>query len=264
MLPIADLGRGSAAGGLCYLETNFPAAYRGNLLFAEWGRSVVRYGLRRSGSGFGETAEMEFTAAAETDPYGFRPTSLVVDYDGSVLVADWGDGQRPKRGRGRVYRFRYDGNRATEAPVSVDDSVSAWVSRLDAPSYHARIAAQRVLESRGDAAFRELRARIQRGGLGVLGQLHAVWVFARVRGQDAIDDLLRLASPTQSARIRVQAIRAVADLADPVFVKRRLDAGRGDAALAERLAGMAKDAEAAVVREIVLPLGRWRWSEIPG
>src|SRR5262245_9234395 len=43
MPPLADLGLGSSAGGACYLETQFPQEYRGNLLFCEWGKSVVRY-----------------------------------------------------------------------------------------------------------------------------------------------------------------------------------------------------------------------------
>src|SRR5262249_39535072 len=48
--PLADLGLGSSAGGLCYLEPQFPAEYRGNLFFCEWGRAVVRYPLQRSGA----------------------------------------------------------------------------------------------------------------------------------------------------------------------------------------------------------------------
>src|SRR5262249_24455731 len=47
LAPLADLGLGSSAGGVCYLETQFPAEYRGNLFFCEWGRAVVRYPLRR-------------------------------------------------------------------------------------------------------------------------------------------------------------------------------------------------------------------------
>jgi putative membrane-bound dehydrogenase-like protein len=103
--PLADLGLGSSAGGLCYLERQFPADYRGNLFFCEWGRSVVRYRPELAGSGFAALREVEFAAGAENDPYGFKPTDLVVDRDGSLLVADWADGQRPKRGRGRVYRI---------------------------------------------------------------------------------------------------------------------------------------------------------------
>ena len=40
--PLADLGLGSSAGGACYLETQFPAEYRGNLFLPSGGdRSYV-------------------------------------------------------------------------------------------------------------------------------------------------------------------------------------------------------------------------------
>jgi glucose/arabinose dehydrogenase len=45
--PLADLGRGSSAGGVAYLERAFPAAYQGALFFCEWGRSVVWYPRER-------------------------------------------------------------------------------------------------------------------------------------------------------------------------------------------------------------------------
>src|SRR5438445_2172440 len=105
--PLADLGLGSSAGGLCYLERHFPPEYRGDLFFCEWGRSVVRYQPRRAGSSFAPLKESEFAAGAANDPYGFKPTDLVVQRDGTLMVSDWADGQRPKRGRGRIYHIAY-------------------------------------------------------------------------------------------------------------------------------------------------------------
>src|SRR5262249_50769688 len=55
--PLADLGLGSSAGGLCYLERQFPPEYRGDLFFCESGPSVVRYQPRRAGSSFGPLKE---------------------------------------------------------------------------------------------------------------------------------------------------------------------------------------------------------------
>src|SRR2546422_5209005 len=110
--PLADLGRGSSAGGVVYLERGFPATYQGALFFCEWGRSVVWYGREHKGAGFAPARELEFAAGAPNDPYGFRPTDVIVDRDGSLLVSDWADGQRPKRGRGRIYRIQYEGEKA--------------------------------------------------------------------------------------------------------------------------------------------------------
>lgn len=59
---------------------------------------------------------------------------------------------------------------------------------------------------------------------------------------------------------RTQAIRAVADLSDPVLVKHRLDAGPGNAQLAGRLAALAKGQESRVLLEIVVALGQLRWA----
>jgi len=109
--PLADLGLGSSAGGACYLERQFPEEYRGNLLFCEWGKSVVRYPLRPRGSSFEQPAEQEFATGARDDPYGFKPTDLVVQRDGTLMVSDYADGQRPKRGRGRIYHIAYVGGR---------------------------------------------------------------------------------------------------------------------------------------------------------
>ncbi|MGH7342063.1 MAG: DUF7133 domain-containing protein, partial [Candidatus Rokuibacteriota bacterium] len=79
LAPIADLARGSSAGGACYLETAFPPEYQGDLFFCEWGRSVVRYRRERAGATFATPREIEFAAGAPSDPYGFKPTDVVVD-----------------------------------------------------------------------------------------------------------------------------------------------------------------------------------------
>src|SRR5262249_33845370 len=105
--PLADLGLGSSAGGVWYGEQQFPPEYRDNLFFCEWGRSVVRYRPERAGSAFAPLKEIEFAAGADNDPYGFKPTDLIVQRDGSLIVVDWADGQRPRRGRGRVYHIAY-------------------------------------------------------------------------------------------------------------------------------------------------------------
>src|SRR5262249_31111042 len=143
------------AGGVCYLETQFPKEYRGNLFNCEWGRSVVRSPLQRQGSGFAPVKEIEFAAGAENDPYGFKPTDLVVDRDGALFVSDWADGQRPKRGRGRIYRITYhDDKNASASAQSKDD-----FERLGSSSYAERIAAQNNFE----AAKKEGRKAIVRG-----------------------------------------------------------------------------------------------------
>lgn len=249
--PIANLGLGSSAGGVCYLERGFPAEFRGDLFFCEWGRSVVRYRPRRVGSGFGPVKEFEFAAAAENDPYGFKPTDLVVQRDGALFVSDWADGQRPKRGRGRIYRIT-----ATNPPEATEKHTSA----LDSESYAERLDAQLALQKQGAEGGRVVRRLLSEGTLGPRGRLHAVWLLSR---GGTIEELLKLAQSDSDRSVRAQAIRAIADRADPVLVEHRLAAGQGDESIASRLAALPVGTDARLVREVVIALGRLKWAGTP-
>jgi len=240
LTPLADLARGSSAGGACYLEPSFPPEYQGDLFFCEWGRSVVRYRRERSGATFGTPREIEFASGAPSDPYGFKPTDVIVDRDGSLLVSDWCDGQRPRRGRGRIYRISYPG-----APPPAAAS-------LDSKSYAQRCEAQAEIERRN--------APVEPAKLGALGRMHAVWILARRSDKEA---LFGLAESDPDPRVRAQAVRALADLTDPVLVTDRLDAAPGDAAAAKRLAALGRGQDSRVALEVVLALGRLRWPETP-
>ncbi len=258
--PIADLGLGSSAGGVCYLERAFPKEYRGDLFFCEWGRSVVRYSPRPSGSAFGQVKEVEFAVAAEADPYGFKRTDIVVQRDGAMMISDWADGQRPKRGRGRIYRVV-----PTEVPKDAEEKLPAGdvASRLDSTSYYARTDAQRELEGGGAAGLKTLRAGIVNGKLGPRARAHALWALARWDGARGAESLLALAQSDPDPSVRLQAIRALGDVGDPVLVKHKLDAGPGDTALAQKLAALGERADARTQREVLVALARLKWSGTP-
>jgi len=257
--PIGDFGLGSSAGGVCYLETQFPVEYRGNLFNCEWGRSIVRCAPKREGSGFASLREIEFAAGADNDPYGFKPTDIVVDRDGSMLVADWADGQRPKRGRGRIYRISYVGQRAKPE----EDVSSQPLLQLGAASYRLRAEAQSALILKGRDTLDLLRVELPKRSLSVRQRSHAVWLFAQVNGRDNTKDLFDLAENDVEPRVRAQAVRAIADLTDPVLVKHKLDAGAGDAESAARLAKLAAKNDPRVTLEAVIALGRLRWAGSP-
>jgi len=247
LAPLADLGRGSSAGGVAYLERAFPAMYQGALFFCEWGRSVVMYPREGKGAGFAPMKEIEFTSGAPNDPYGFRPTDIIVDRDGSMLVTDWADGQRPRRGRGRIYRVQYEGAGGRASSRA-----------LDSESYHARLAAQLDIERRGRAGVTEIKRRLDR--LSVLGRLHAVWVIAHAGDSET---LFEIANSDSDPRVRAQAVRAVGDLFDPVLVEHRLAATRGDPKIAGRLSELRRGQDPRVMFEVTVALGRLRWSGAP-
>jgi len=265
LMPLAVLGRGSSAGGLCYLEVGFPARYRGNLFFCEWGRAVVRYPLNRSGSSYAPLEQIEFAAGDDKDPYGFKPTDLVAQRDGSLIVADWADDQQPKRGRGRIYRIVATGRsqRTAADDGRTNKGIEREIARLDSESYAERARAQIRIERTGREASAAVREAVRRGRLGIIGQLHATWVLAHLGGPGVIDELLSIARSATDPRIRAQAVRAIGDLSDPVLTYHRLAAGTGDAGLASSLAAIAEGQDPRVVREILIAIARLRWPGAP-
>jgi putative membrane-bound dehydrogenase-like protein len=260
--PLADMGRGSSAGGLCYLERQFPKSYRGQLFFCEWGRAVVTYAPRPAGSAFAPVKEVDFAAGAANDPYGFKPTDLVVERDGSLIVVDWADDQRPMRGRGRIYRIRYVGKEGGRParPLARAASLKQCLARLDSDSSYERCRAQRLIAARGPEGSKVITKAITKHRLGRFGRLHAIWLLARGGGTAARDRLFAIAENDPDPGVRAQAVRALADLSDPVFARHRLDARQGDAAAASRLARLARRADPRVQLEVVIALARLRWA----
>jgi putative membrane-bound dehydrogenase-like protein len=256
--PLADLGLGSSAGGVCYLETAFPKEFRGDLFFCEWGRALMRYRPERQGSGFAPIKEFEFAAGSPMDPYGFKPTDVVVQRDGALMVSDWADGQRPKRGRGRIYRITPQDGKRTDP--------NAKARGLDSESYFARCDAQAEFKQDAGRALAVVRGAFdKKNGLGRLGRLHAVWILAHTAStrQEAIADLLTVARSDPDTSVRAQAVRAIGDLSDPVLVNHRLDAGRGSAKVAAQLTAIPTDPDRRVRLETVIALGRLRWAQAP-
>lgn len=271
MRPLADLRRGSSAGGTAYLESAFPKEYRESLFFCEWGRAVVRYGKSRSDASFETIAETDFAAGAPTDPYGFKPTDLVVDYDGSMLISDWCDGQRPKRGRGRIYRISAaDAKAQSEISITTETGGDELIALLNSKSHHLRHAAQKAIEKRiqlddqaGYKLLKSLQQSMQNQSMTTLGRLHGVWIIAHTSGESSIVKLLKIARNDADPRVRAQAVRAVADLTDPVLVRHRLSVERGDPRLARSIADLAADGDPRVVLEVLIALGRLHWANGP-
>jgi len=263
--PLGDFGLGSSAGGLCYRETQFPPEYRGNLFNCEWGRSIVRSPLQRQGSGFAPVKEIEFASGAEDDPYGFKPTDLVVDYDGAMFVSDWADGQRPKRGRGRIYRITYVSEKNTPSKAELKKDIE----KLNSESYFERFAAQdAIIHRKGGREEMHYGFTDLERPLNGLGRSHGIWVLTHLSLPILPTQFSKLAAMDSDLRVRVQAIRALADLKDPVLLKHRLDAGPGDPQWAETISAIAEGEtkngkDHGVFLEAVIALGRLRWADTP-
>ena len=138
------------------------------------------------------------------------------------------------------------------------------MAELHSESYHVRVATQLALERQGNRGVDVLKRALEAGRIGVLGRLHAVWVLAHQPQKDqALNDLFHLAETDSDWRVRAQAIRALADLSDPVLRQHRLNADRSDAKICRRLAALAENADPRVMLEVVVALGRLHWKAAP-
>jgi putative membrane-bound dehydrogenase-like protein len=99
--PVADLGRGSPTGVVCYRHLQFPEEYRGGFFLLDWTFGRVYFvTLRRSGSTYTCTKRVFLQAVGEN---GFAPTAAAVHpLTGDLFISIGGRGTR-----GAVYRIRY-------------------------------------------------------------------------------------------------------------------------------------------------------------
>jgi putative heme-binding domain-containing protein len=166
-----------------------------------------------------------------------------------------------------MYTFRYVGDDRKPSPGTGNaDSaggkfdIAKSLVELNSESYYERCDAQSALAKAGDAGLAGLTDALNRGNIGPRGRLHAVWLLAHLRGQQAQDDLVRIAKTDKDLSVRAQAVRVLADLSDPVLARHRLDAGRGDEGLARSLAALAERQDERLLLDIVVALGRLRWA----
>ena len=99
--PLADLGRGSPTGVVCYRHVQFPEKYRGGLFLLDWTFGRVWFvKLTRSGSTYKAEPELFLEAVGEN---GFAPTAAAVHpQTGDLYLSIGGRGTR-----GAVYRIRH-------------------------------------------------------------------------------------------------------------------------------------------------------------
>ncbi len=99
---LAELGRGSPTGVVCYRHLQFPPYYRNGLFLLDWtfGR-VFFVPLQLSGASYRSAPEL-FLEPIGT--HGFAPTDMAVAPDGSLFISIGG-----RNTRGAVYRVQYAG-----------------------------------------------------------------------------------------------------------------------------------------------------------
>jgi putative membrane-bound dehydrogenase-like protein len=129
---VAETGRASPSGMVCYRHTQFPEQYRGGLFTLDWtfGR-VLFVPLTKEGATYAVQKPAEFIAAK--GQMGFAPTDVEVGMDGSLYVCVGGRGTH-----GTVYCVKYTGEAPQPAPAlltvaETDSAELKMAACLEAP-----------------------------------------------------------------------------------------------------------------------------------
>jgi putative heme-binding domain-containing protein len=189
--PCEEVHRGAHTQLLRYYAAAYPAEYQGNLFCCNWGahgfagpnRGIFRYVLDERNN-----VVKKETLVACTDPH-FRPSHIILDPDGNLLIADWYGRDDESDKTGRIWRLKYVG---TDRPV-VKHRLDAdeWkndeyaISALGSPHHLIRAKAVSELAKRGQGVVPKLVDYVK--SPDGLAAAHAVWALLRIDTQRAKD-----------------------------------------------------------------------------
>lgn len=247
---VSEHGGGSPTGGACYRGGVWPAEFRDNAFFCEWGKGrVQRFSLQSAGATFTAAISDFMTPDGTGD---FRPQDLCFSPDGQYLyVADWNfNGWTQPAERGRLYRVRYTGPGAATppAPPSASAPVEDQIAALAHPNFDVRLTAQRRLAPLGQTAAGALDGLLATD-VPAVARVHAVWAQAALAetlaGYDPVPRWLTVADEWEP-EVRAQVAR--------VLGRRREARGR-DWLVAHLAAGPQADASPEVRLWVAIALG---------
>ena len=135
--PCEELPRGATTQLIRYYGSNFPADYRGSLFLDNWGahgfpatnRTIFRYVTDDNDNIIGRERFLECA-----DPH-FRPAHILIQPDGTMLVADWYGRDDESDLTGRIWRVSYSGDAPRAQPdPAVAQAKALWKDRSLADS----------------------------------------------------------------------------------------------------------------------------------
>ena len=252
--PLADLGRGSSAGGLCYLEAAVPGRVPRRPV-------LLRVGPR--GRALPPGALGERLRAVEADRVRRRgrrrPVRVQADRPRRPArrLADRRRlGGRPAAEAGPRPHLPHHGRRTVATPHEAAPRRATSIEKRDRPARTRRATPSGStprcgLERRGrEGARRGARRDPAPAASGCGGGCMPCGSWPTRADRPRSMNSWSWPGPIADPRVQAQAIRAVADLADPVFTRHRLASGPGDADLAARLAALADGRDPRVVLEV--------------
>lgn len=217
---LLQTGSGSPTGMLVYEGELLPKKFRGQMIHAEAGHSVVRaYPVKKEGAGY--TAEI-VNILESTDDNWFRPADVCVAPDGSLFVADWydpgvGGHQVRDLESGRVYRVAPDVS-SYKIPAFSTANYSDAIKALENPNLATRYMAWQKLHEAG--AENELAAVFDKND-NPRFRARAFWLLTKIAGKGAT--YVQKALQDKDEDIRIAAFKAARELRlDPVSMVKQV------------------------------------------
>jgi putative heme-binding domain-containing protein len=183
--PCYELHRGANTQLIRYYGAGFPSTYWGDLLLDNWGahgfagpnRGVFRF----VPDGRNNIVKREPLLSC-TDPH-FRPSHIVLDPDGNLLIADWYGRDDESDLTGRIWRLKYVGKNRPAVKHRLDSPDWARddyaVSALGSPHHLIREKAMTEVARRGTRMLQSLSAYVA-SAQEPLGAASALWTLLRL------------------------------------------------------------------------------------
>jgi putative membrane-bound dehydrogenase-like protein len=199
--------RGAHTQLIRYYGAAFPNSYQGSLLLDNWGahgfngpnRAILRFVPDARG-----TIVRQEALLACADPR-FRPSHIVIDPDGNLLVADWYGRDDESDMTGRIWRVKYTG-KESKPTVSQRLDAADWsrddyaLAALGSPHHLIREKATRLLVERKAVGKLSEHAAAAKEPLGAAGSL---WALVQIGTPEAT---AALASGTKNGDARVRRL----------------------------------------------------------
>jgi putative membrane-bound dehydrogenase-like protein len=189
--PTLEIANGARTQLLIYYGANFPAEYQGRQFGVNWGPHGV--GTRNHAIEQFVVDDRERVTKTDNwltcDDPRFRPTQLLMDRDGTLLMADWYGRDDENDLTGRIWRVKYAGK---DAPASREleaigpiDTKKALLA-LGSSSHLERDQAVRTLVN--TRAINEL-AEIAAQNKNPIAAANALWALSRIGTGPALEGI---------------------------------------------------------------------------
>ncbi|MBI2806745.1 MAG: hypothetical protein HYX68_17335 [Planctomycetes bacterium] len=188
--PCEELHRGANTQLMRYYGAAYPKEYQGNLFLCNWGA----HGFAGNNRGIFRFVPDERNNISKREPLvwckdpHFRPSHIMYDTDGSLLIADWYGRDDESDMTGRIWRLKYVGKNAPVVHEKFDSEL--WklddyaVECLRSPHHLIREMAMKVLTKRGDKVVSKLGEFAEKSP-EPLGAAYALWTLLRIDTKEA-------------------------------------------------------------------------------